>query len=171
MLINKLVSLIISIYKDVEVMGYTTRHWMGGNSFKAWTKVKLQSPGRTNDLLHIHHTSFPSIPYPLKENVDGEAILSLCHPSKLNILISDNTPADYTTTKLNTLSLLTNHMILVCKTLSSLSLKLFKINISPNHQQQWFNVTKTTSPIFSNTLIDNLTKSLFNIHHPSQSIL
>ena len=73
----------------VEILGFTTRDWKGGQSRKKWLDGgKPQTPGRLNDLRHI---VYKSADWPwrrarknlglmlreglLKENIDGEAIL------------------------------------------------------------------------------------------------
>ncbi|RMF66397.1 MAG: cobaltochelatase subunit CobT, partial [Alphaproteobacteria bacterium] len=73
----------------VEVLGFTTRAWKGGESREAWLKAgKPLHPGRLNDLLHIIYKP-AEVPYRrarrnlglmlkeglLKENIDGEALL------------------------------------------------------------------------------------------------
>ena len=73
----------------VEVLGFTTRAWRGGNSRLTWgADGRPKNPGRLNDLLHIVYReaedslqgSLGGILKPmlrpdvLKENIDGEAI-------------------------------------------------------------------------------------------------
>ena len=72
----------------VEILGFTTRAWKGGQSREAWlTAGKPANPGRLNDLRHIIYKSADA-PWRrarknlglmmreglLKENIDGEAL-------------------------------------------------------------------------------------------------
>jgi len=73
----------------VEVLGFTTRAWKGGQSREKWVQEgKARNPGRLNDLRHIVYKSADA-PWRrarknlglmlreglLKENIDGEALL------------------------------------------------------------------------------------------------
>ena len=74
---------------NVEILGFTTREWKGGNSKKKWENLgKPNFPGRLNDLLHIvikmQIVDGPDVKKNLglvlkegllKENIDGEALL------------------------------------------------------------------------------------------------
>ena len=72
----------------VEILGFTTRAWKGGQSREAWLAAgKPQNPGRLNDLRHIIYKAADA-PWRrarknlglmmreglLKENIDGEAL-------------------------------------------------------------------------------------------------
>ena len=107
---------------SVEILGFTTRAWKGGQSREAWLGAgKPQGPGRLNDLRHIIYKSADA-PYRrarrnlglmmreglLKENIDGEALLwahdrLLARPEKRRILmvISDGAPVDDATLSAN----------------------------------------------------------------------
>ena len=42
----------------VEILGFTTRNWKGGQSREEWNnKGKIKNPGRLNDLRHIIYKS------------------------------------------------------------------------------------------------------------------
>ena len=72
----------------VEILGFTTKNWKGGQSRESWNKNnKPKSPGRLNDLRHIIYKSADTQwrisknnlglmlkEGLLKENIDGEAI-------------------------------------------------------------------------------------------------
>ena len=73
----------------VEVLGFTTRAWKGGQSREKWVQDgKPRNPGRLNDLRHIVYKAADA-PWRrarknlglmlreglLKENIDGEALL------------------------------------------------------------------------------------------------
>ncbi len=99
----------------VEILGFTTRAWKGGQSRESWlTAGKPESPGRLNDLRHIVYKSADA-PWRrsrrnlglmmreglLKENIDGEALdwahqRLLARPEQRRILmmISDGAPVD-----------------------------------------------------------------------------
>ena len=99
----------------VEILGFTTRQWKGGDSRKDWiAKGQPAHPGRLNDLRHIVYKD-ADVPWRrarnnlglmlrdgiLKENIDGEALLwahgrLLARPEQRRILmvISDGAPVD-----------------------------------------------------------------------------
>ncbi len=152
-LILRIIRLTASLAQAIEVVGYTTRHWMGGNSFKVWNKSKSPYPGRVNDILYIEYSDEPfhfsvferTNSNPLKENVDGEAVLKLCDPNKINILVCDNNPADYTTSKLNHGDILDKHLNRVCFFLKKNHVKILKINIGCCQERAWINLNKYSS--------------------------
>ncbi|MEF2552900.1 cobaltochelatase subunit CobT [Aurantimonas sp. A2-1-M11] len=115
----------------VEVLGFTTRAWKGGQAREAWLKAgKPQKPGRLNDLRHIIYKSADS-PWRrsrrnlglmmreglLKENIDGEALIwahnrLLARPEQRRILmmISDGAPVDDSTLSVNPGNYLERHL-------------------------------------------------------------
>ncbi|BDA86122.1 cobaltochelatase subunit CobT [Aureimonas sp. SA4125] len=115
----------------VEVLGFTTRAWKGGQSREAWLKAgKPQKPGRLNDLRHIVYKSADA-PWRrarrnlglmmreglLKENIDGEALIwahnrLLARPEQRRILmmISDGAPVDDSTLSVNPGNYLERHL-------------------------------------------------------------
>ncbi|MCP3056879.1 cobaltochelatase subunit CobT [Aurantimonas marianensis] len=115
----------------VEVLGFTTRAWKGGQSREAWLKAgKPAKPGRLNDLRHIIYKSADS-PWRrarrnlglmmreglLKENIDGEALIwahnrLLARPEQRRILmmISDGAPVDDSTLSVNPGNYLERHL-------------------------------------------------------------
>ena len=72
----------------VEILGFTTKNWKGGQSRELWNKnSKPKNPGRLNDLRHIiykgadthwrqakNNLGLMLKEGLLKENIDGEAI-------------------------------------------------------------------------------------------------
>jgi len=115
----------------VEILGFTTKEWKGGQSYKDWVKNnKPARPGRLNDLRHIVYKpadvswrkAKKSIGLMLKdgllkENIDGEAILWACdrllaRPEQRRILmvISDGAPVDDSTLSTNSGSYLDKHL-------------------------------------------------------------
>ena len=115
----------------VEILGFTTRAWKGGQSREQWLQAgKPPNPGRLNDLRHIIYKSADA-PWRrsrrnlglmmreglLKENIDGEA-LSWAHerllgrPEQRRILmvISDGAPVDDSTLSVNAGNYLEKHL-------------------------------------------------------------
>ena len=115
----------------VEVLGFTTRAWKGGQSREKWVQDgKARNPGRLNDLRHIVYKSADA-PWRrsrknlglmlreglLKENIDGEALLwayrrLLNRPEHRRILmvISDGAPVDDSTLSVNPGNYLEKHL-------------------------------------------------------------
>ena len=115
----------------VEVLGFTTRAWKGGQSREKWVQEgKPRNPGRLNDLRHIVYKAADS-PWRrarknlglmlreglLKENIDGEALLwayrrLLVRPEHRRILmvISDGAPVDNSTLSVNPGNYLEKHL-------------------------------------------------------------
>jgi cobaltochelatase CobT len=106
----------------VEILGFTTRAWKGGQSREAWlSQGKPANPGRLNDLRHIIYKSADA-PWRrsrknlglmmreglLKENIDGEALdwahkrlLGRPESRKILMMISDGAPVDDSTLSVN----------------------------------------------------------------------
>jgi cobaltochelatase CobT len=115
----------------VEVLGFTTRAWKGGQSREKWVQDgKPRNPGRLNDLRHIVYKAADS-PWRrarknlglmlreglLKENIDGEALLwayrrLVVRPERRRILmvISDGAPVDDSTLSVNPGKYLEKHL-------------------------------------------------------------
>ena len=115
----------------VEILGFTTRAWKGGQSRELWVRNgKPASPGRLNDLRHIIYKAADN-PWRrthrnlglmmreglLKENIDGEALQwaynrLLVRPEQRKILmvISDGAPVDDSTLSVNSGHYLENHL-------------------------------------------------------------
>ena len=115
----------------VEILGFTTRAWKGGQARERWIAAgKPPNPGRLNDLRHIVYKPADA-PWRrarrslglmlreglLKENIDGEALLwayrrLLARPEHRRILmvISDGAPVDDSTLSVNTGSYLERHL-------------------------------------------------------------
>jgi cobaltochelatase CobT len=115
----------------VEILGFTTRAWKGGQSREDWLKAgKPPAPGRLNDLRHIIYKSADA-PWRrarknlglmmreglLKENIDGEALIwahqRLVHRSeqrRILMVISDGAPVDDSTLSVNSGHYLERHL-------------------------------------------------------------
>jgi cobaltochelatase CobT len=115
----------------VEVLGFTTRAWKGGQSRERWLgEGKPSHPGRLNDLRHIIYKA-ADVPGRrtrrnlglmmreglLKENIDGEALIwahsrLIARPESRRILmvISDGAPVDDSTLSVNAGNYLDKHL-------------------------------------------------------------
>ncbi len=115
----------------VEILGFTTKAWKGGQSRETWLhEGRDQSPGRLNDLRHIIYKAAdapwrrtrPNLGLMmkeglLKENIDGEAlewatkrILARSEKRKVLMVISDGAPVDDSTLSVNSASYLEKHL-------------------------------------------------------------
>ena len=124
----------------VEVLGFTTRAWKGGQSRERWVQEgKPRNPGRLNDLRHIIYKSADA-PWRrarknlglmlreglLKENIDGEALQwayrrlrSRSERRKILMVISDGAPVDDSTLSVNPGNYLEKHLREVIKDIES----------------------------------------------------
>jgi cobaltochelatase CobT len=115
----------------VEILGFTTRAWKGGQSREAWLAAgKPANPGRLNDLRHIIYKSADA-PWRrarknlglmmreglLKENIDGEALdwahkrlLGRSEQRRILMMISDGAPVDDSTLSVNPGNYLERHL-------------------------------------------------------------
>ncbi len=115
----------------VEILGFTTKNWKGGQSREFWNKnSKPKKPGRLNDLRHIIYKS-ADIHWRqaknnlglmlkeglLKENIDGEAISWAYNrlkkrkeERKILMVISDGAPVDDSTLSVNSGDFLEKHL-------------------------------------------------------------
>ena len=115
----------------VEILGFTTRAWKGGQSREAWLQAgKPANPGRLNDLRHLIYKSADA-PWRrarknlglmmreglLKENIDGEALdwahqrlLGRSEQRKILMMISDGAPVDDSTLSVNPGNYLERHL-------------------------------------------------------------
>ena len=135
----------------VEILGFTTKHWKGGQSRERWmNNQKPLFPGRLNDLRHIVYKSADT-PWRqsknnmglmlkeglLKENIDGEAlkwaynkILKRKEERKILMVISDGAPVDDSTLSTNPSDYLENNLKQVVKWIEkSSSVELLAIGI------------------------------------------
>ncbi len=115
----------------VEILGFTTRAWKGGQAREKWlAEGREQQPGRLNDLRHIIYKSADA-PWRrarenlglmmkeglLKENIDGEAlewahrrITARREVRKILMVISDGAPVDDSTLSVNPANYLEKHL-------------------------------------------------------------
>jgi cobaltochelatase CobT len=115
----------------VEILGFTTRAWKGGQSREQWIGAgKSPNPGRLNDLRHIVYKDADA-PWRrarrslglmlregiLKENIDGEALLwahnrliARNEQRRILMVISDGAPVDDSTLSVNPGNYLEKHL-------------------------------------------------------------
>lgn len=115
----------------VEILGFTTRAWRGGQARELWLQQgKMAQPGRLNDLRHIIYKA-ADMPWRkartnlglmmreelLKENIDGEALLwahnrivGRPEDRKILMVISDGLPVDNSTLLVNPSNYLEQHL-------------------------------------------------------------
>ncbi len=115
----------------VEILGFTTRAWKGGQSRERWlAQGRPQGPGRLNDLRHIIYKAAdapwrrarPNLGLMmkeglLKENIDGEALewahrrmMARPEARKILMVISDGAPVDDSTLSVNPANFLEKHL-------------------------------------------------------------
>ena len=120
----------------VEILGFTTKNWKGGQSRELWNKdLKPKNPGRLNDLRHIifkdadihwrqakNNLGLMLKEGLLKENIDGEAISWAYNrikkrkeERKIIMVISDGAPVDDSTLSVNTGDFLEKHLKKIVK--------------------------------------------------------
>ena len=115
----------------VEILGFTTRAWKGGQARESWLQAgKPPLPGRLNDLRHLIYKSADA-PWRrarknlglmmreglLTENIDGEALawaherlLGRPEQRKILMMISDGAPVDDSTLSVNPGNYLERHL-------------------------------------------------------------
>lgn len=115
----------------VEILGFTTRAWKGGQSREKWlAEGRPPKPGRLNDLRHIIYKTADA-PWRrarknlglmmreglLKENIDGEALLwahnrliGRSEERRILMVISDGAPVDDSTLSVNSGNYLEKHL-------------------------------------------------------------
>ena len=115
----------------VEILGFTTRAWKGGQNRERWLNSgRPQLPGRLNDLRHIIYKSADAPMRRtrvnlglmmkeglLKENIDGEALewahrrmVNRREARKILMVISDGAPVDDSTLSVNPANYLEKHL-------------------------------------------------------------
>ncbi len=171
-------------YVKTELLGFTTKHWKGGDSRKTWiNQGSPPNPGRLNDLRHIifksaddnfrkARKSFGIMLREglLKENVDGEA-LAWAHQRltrrneerKILIVISDGAPVDDSTLSTNHSNFLDNHLRQIIDSIENQSnVELLAIGIGHDVTKYYEkSITINRAEELAEALLDKLTE-LFN---------
>jgi cobaltochelatase CobT len=163
----------------VEVLGFTTRAWKGGQSREAWLAAgRPPQPGRLNDIRHIVYKQADE-PWRrakkalglmmreglLKENIDGEALLwahsrllARAEDRKVLMVISDGAPVDDSTLSVNSGSYLEKHLRQVIGWIEGRSpVELVAIGIG-HDVTRWYSraVTIMDAEQLAGTMIDQL---------------
>ena len=167
-----------------EILGFTTKHWKGGDSKKMWIiNGNSSNPGRLNDIRHIIYKSADnswrrSRKYfgamlregLLKENVDGEALawsherlIKRPEERKILIVISDGAPVDDSTLSANREDFLDNHLKeIISKIENDSPVELQAIGIGHDVTKYYKNsLTINRADELGEVLLDELTR-LFN---------
>ncbi len=174
----------------VEVLGFTTRAWKGGQSREKWVADgKPANPGRLNDLRHIVYKA-ADMPWRrarkslglmlregiLKENIDGEALLwaharllARSEQRRILMVISDGAPVDDSTLSVNTGSYLERHLRDVIAWIEGASpIELVAIGIGHDVTRYYRRaVTIMDAEELGGTMLKQLT-SLFEEETPSE---
>ncbi|MFQ5626254.1 MAG: cobaltochelatase subunit CobT [Methyloligellaceae bacterium] len=169
----------------VEILGFTTRAWKGGQSREKWLcENKPSSPGRLNDLRHIIYKPADA-PWRrarrslglmmreglLKENIDGEALAwahnrLLGRPEQRRILmmISDGAPVDDSTLSVNSGCYLERHLRQVIEEIETRSpVELIAIGIGHDVTRYYRQaVTITDAEELAGALTDQLAELFDN---------
>ncbi len=164
-----------------EILGFTTKHWKGGDSKKLWMiNGSRTNPGRLNDIRHIIYKSadnnwrrsrryFGAMLREglLKENVDGEALawsherlLKRPEERKILIVISDGAPVDDSTLSANREDYLDNHLRQIIMQIEKDSpIELQAIGIGHDVTKYYKNaLTINRAEVLGEVLLDELTK-------------
>ena len=164
-----------------EILGFTTKHWKGGDSKKLWMiNGSRANPGRLNDIRHIIYKSADNSwrrsriyfgamlsECLLKENVDGEALawsherlLRRPEERKILIVISDGAPVDDSTLSANREDYLDNHLRQIIMQIEKDSpIELQAIGIGHDVTKYYKNaLTINRAEELGEVLLDELTK-------------
>ena len=152
----------------VEILGFTTRAWKGGQAREAWLAAgKPSNPGRLNDLRHIIYKPADA-PWRrakrslalmmreglLKENIDGEALawahrrlLARQEKRRILMMISDGAPVDDSTLSVNTGCYLERHLRQVIEEIETRSsIELIAIGIGHDVTRYYRRAVTITDP-------------------------
>ncbi len=150
----------------VEILGFTTKNWKGGQSREDWNrKGKPKTPGRLNDLRHIIYKSADTQWRQaknnlglmlkeglLKENIDGEAITWAFNrikkrkeERKILMVISDGAPVDDSTLSVNSGDFLEKHLKKIVKFIElNTDLEILAIGIGHDVSRYYSRAIKIT---------------------------
>ena len=150
----------------VEILGFTTKNWKGGQSRENWNiNGKVKNPGRLNDLRHIIYKSADTHWRQsknnlglmlkegiLKENIDGEAILWAYNrlikrkeERKILMVISDGAPVDDSTLSVNSGDFLEKHLKKIVKYIENKSeIEILAIGIGHDVSRYYNKAIKIT---------------------------
>ena len=177
----------------VEILGFTTRAWRGGQSREKWIMGgKPSNPGRLNDLRHIVYKAADE-PWRrarrnlglmmreelLKENIDGEAliwahnrIVTRHEQRKILMVISDGLPVDNSTLLVNPSNYLEQHLKYAIDTIENYSaVELVAIGIGHDVTHHYHRaVTITDADQLGDAMTEQLA-SLFDVEGKDRKVL
>ena len=168
-----------------EVLGFTTKHWKGGESKQKWiSEGSFMNPGRLNDIRHIIFKSadnswrrarkyFGAMLKEglLKENIDGEALtwshdrlIKRNEERKILIVISDGAPVDDSTLSANRENYLESHLKKIIAQIETESpVELQAIGIGHDVSKYYNNaITINRAEELGEVLLEELTKLFKN---------
>jgi cobaltochelatase CobT len=178
----------------VEILGFTTRAWKGGQSREAWlTSNKPANPGRLNDLRHIIYKSADA-PWRrarrnlglmmreglLKENIDGEALdwahkrlLARTEQRRILMMISDGAPVDDSTLSVNAGNYLERHLRWIIEDIEQRSpVELIAIGIGHDVTRYYRRaVTIVDAEELGGAMIEKLAELFDEILQPQRRVL
>ena len=168
----------------VEILGFTTKNWKGGQSREYWNKNgKPKIPGRLNDLRHIIYKSADAQwrltknnlglmlkEGLLKENIDGEAISwafgrlqKRREERKILMVISDGAPVDDSTLSVNSGDFLEKHLKKTVKFIENKSnVEVLAIGIGHDVSRYYSRAIKITDVQELGDVMINQLSDLFN---------
>ena len=168
----------------VEILGFTTKNWKGGQSREMWNKNnKPKNPGRLNDLRHIIYKSADTQCRVsknnlglmlkeglLKENIDGEAInwaynrlQKRKEERKILMVISDGAPVDDSTLSVNAGDYLEKHLKKIVKNIENKSeIEILAIGIGHDVSRYYSRAIKITDVQELGDVMINQLSDLFN---------
>tara|TARA_Y100001958_G_scaffold111294_1_gene78689 strand:+ start:550 stop:2355 length:1806 start_codon:yes stop_codon:yes gene_type:complete len=168
----------------VEILGFTTKNWKGGQSREYWNKNnKPKSPGRLNDLRHIiykgadtqwriskNNLGLMLKEGLLKENIDGEAInwafnrlKKRKEERKILMVISDGAPVDDSTLSVNSGDFLEKHLKQTVKYIENKSdIEILAIGIGHDVSRYYSKAIKITDVQELGDVMINQLSELFN---------
>ena len=170
----------------VEILGFTTRAWRGGQSREQWIgEAKPANPGRLNDLRHIIYKAADDTwqrakrnlglmmrEELLKENIDGEALIwahnrlvTRQEQRKVLMVISDGLPVDNSTLLVNPSNYLEQHLKYAIDMIENYSpVELIAIGIGHDVTHHYRRaVTITDAEQLGGAMTDQLAE-LFEVH-------
>ena len=170
----------------VEILGFTTKNWKGGQSRESWTKnSKPKAPGRLNDLRHIiykgadthwrqakNNLGLMLKEGLLKENIDGEAISWAYNrikkrkeERKILMVISDGAPVDDSTLSVNSGDFLEKHLKKTVKFIESKTdIEVLAIGIGHDVSRYYDKAIKITDVNELGDVMISQLSSLFETH-------
>jgi cobaltochelatase CobT len=173
----------------VEILGFTTKNWKGGQSREDWNKKgKIKKPGRLNDLRHIIYkgadTHWRQVKNNLglmlkegllKENIDGEAISWAFNrlkkrkeERKILMVISDGAPVDDSTLSVNSGDFLEKHLKKIVKFIEDKTeIEILAIGIGHDVSRYYKRAIKITDV---NELGDVMISQLTNLFDKKNSL-